>query len=506
MLTKGGKLMSEYNFYYDESEHSRKINHKTITADNYYDNFIAMVVGWHSEYETDLFSRYTAFEEKYKYRQSKGELKSTTIRQSQLEHGFASLHNDNVSLLEDFLDLFNEKTLIYYAVISKIEYIIRQLFEDYKSSFLVDMDAIKYSITKAVVLHKPPEIINGFYENTGELVSLLKKFFTVQIEKDKANEALKEKEIKQYNLILLILDDVSTIKTLDWNYDISFHGFKKYLTERSIDNFSLTIDKEGENGNTAKAAERECLTTVAEADSLTSCGIRMADMLAGLISKLLKALHNALRYRSEEEQLSKKVLNSSWFAISQQQLSLYKKLHNVVIDLNKSWYKSFSGTYSDDLIVLIAFLNFMNHFKSVEDIKSNISMKGEYFNANACERLAEYYKRMFNKLPIDPVGKTSTDYFLNQRGAKVYFDINKLPLLEITKDRIVCDALAVGFSKEMIPFITITEAGNVKCYRLPIELSEWAMTLVGYADMGVNLFPSKVVFTKTKDGLYADIL
>ncbi|MDT3698847.1 MAG: hypothetical protein RO469_05410 [Thermincola sp.] len=498
--------MSEYNFYYDESEHSRKINHKTITADNYYENFIAVVVGWRTEYETDLFSIYTAFEEKYKYRQSKGELKSTTIRQSQLEHGFASLNNDNVSLLEDFLAMFNEKTLIYYAVISKIEYIIRQLFEDYKNSFLVDMDAMKYSITKAVVLYQPADIINGFYENTGELVSLLKKFFTVQIEKDKANEALKEKEIEQYNQILILLDDVSTIKTIDWNYDISFDGFKKYLTERSIDDYSLTIDKEGENGNTAKAAERECLTTVAEADSLTSCGIRMADMLAGLISKLLKALHNALRYMSEEEQVSKKILNSSWFVISEQQLSLYKKLHNVAVDLNKSWYKAFSGIYSDDLIVLIAFLNFMSHFESVEAIKSDISMQGEYFNAYACESLSDYYKRMHNKLPIDPVCKTSKDYFLNQRGAKVYFDINKQPLLEITKDRIVCDALAVGCSQEMIPLITIAEAGNVKCYRLPIELSEWAMTLVGFANMGVNLFPSKVVFTKTKDGLYADIL
>jgi hypothetical protein len=498
--------MSKYNFYYDESEHSRKINHKTITADNYYDNFIAVVIGWRSEYETDLFSRYTAFEEKYKYRQSKGELKSTTIRQSQLEHGFASLNNDNVSLLEDFLALFDEKTLIYYAVISKIEYIIRQLFEDYKNSFLVDMDAMKYSITKAVVLYKPADIINGFYENTSELVTHLKKFFTIQIEKDKANEALKKKEIEQYNQILMLLDDVSTIKTIDWNYDISFNGFKKYLTKRSIDNYSLTIDKEGENGNTARAAERECLTTVVEADSLTSCGIRMADMLAGLISKLLKALHNALRYTSEEEQVSKKILNSSWFDISEQQLSLYKRLHNVAVDLNESWYKAFSGIYSDDLIVLIAFLNFMSHFDSVESIKSDFAMQSEYFNAYTCKSLFDYYKRMHNKLPIDPVDTTSKDYFLNLQGAKIYFDINKQPLLKITKDRLVCDVLAVGCSQEMIPLITIAEGGNAKCYRLPNELSAWAMTLVGFANIGDILFPSKVVFTKTKDRLFADIL
>ena len=498
--------MSEYNFYYDESEHSRKINYKTITADNYYDNFITVVVGWHSEYETDIFSRYTAFEEKYKYRQSKGELKSTAIHQSQLEHGFASLNKDNVSLLEDFLALFDEKTLIYYAVISKIEYIIRQLFEDYKNSALVDMDAMKYSITKAVVLYQPEDIINGLYEDTGELVALLKKFFTLQIEKDKGNEELKEKEIEQYSQILVLLDDISKIKTIDWNYDISFYGFKKYLTEKSIDDYSLTIDKEGKNSNTAKAAERNSLTEVVEADSLTSCGIRMADMLAGLISKLLKALHNEFRYVSEEERISKKILNRSWFAINEQQLSLYKKLHHVLVSLNISWYKTFSGVYSDDLIVLIALLNFMSSFKSVEAINRDISMQGEYFNAYACVNLSDYYKRMHHKLTIDPIEKNTKDYFLNQQGAKIYFDINKQPLLEITKDQIIYDVLAVGCSKENIPLITVAEDANVKCYRLPNELSEWAMTLVSLADVGENLFPAKVMFSETKDRLYADIL
>ncbi len=498
--------MGNYNFYYDESEHSRKINHKTIIADNYYDSFIAVVVGWNSENEADLLSRYVAVEEKYQHRQSKGELKSTTIKQSQLKSGFASLNHDNICLLEDFLALFDDKTLIYYAVISKIEYIIRQLFEDYKNSLFVDMDAMKYSITKALVVYQPSEIIEGLYKNTDELVALLKIFFKAQIEKDKANESLKQKEIEQFSQILMLLDEVSTIRTIDWNYDISFVGFKKYLAEKAIGNYSLTIDKEGENGNTAKAAERVGLRTIAEADSLNSFGIRMADMLAGVISKLLKALHNALQYTLPEEQVHKKILDKSWFMINEPQLALYKKMHNVVVELNKAWYKAFAGTYSDDLIVLIAFLKFMNHFEMAEAIKSDIDMQGEYFNAYTCKSLSDYYERMRNKLSIDPIGDTSNDYFLNQRDEKVYYDTNKQPLLEFKNGRLVCDVLAVGFSKEMIPLVTIAEASDTKCYRLPTELADWAMTLVGFANMGENLFPSKVMFSHTKDGCYADIL
>ena len=216
-------------------------------------------------------------------------------------------------------------------------------------------------------------------------------------------------------------------------------------------------------------------------------------------------MHNALRYTSPEEQVSKKILDNSWFMINERQLSLYKKMYNVLVDLNKAWYKSFAGVYADDLAVLIAFLGFMDHYKSVEAIKKEIDMQGEYFNTCACESIANYYRITRNKLPIDFISDTSKDYFLNQRGAKVYFDINRQPLLEIKKDQLVCDVLAVGFSKE-IPLITIAEESNAKCYRLPMELLDWVMTLVGLANLGENLFPSKVLFSKTQDGCCADIL
>ena len=49
--------MSKYNFYYDESEHSRKINYQTVSASNYYDNFVTMVVGWSAE-KDDILQRH----------------------------------------------------------------------------------------------------------------------------------------------------------------------------------------------------------------------------------------------------------------------------------------------------------------------------------------------------------------------------------------------------------------------------------------------------------------
>ena len=150
----------------------------------------------------------------------------------------------------------------------------------------------------------------------------------------------------------------------------------------------------------------------------------------------------------------------------------------------------------------------MSHFTNTEEIKTNLDMQGEYFNAYTCQALSEDYRRKQNKLPIEPVPSANlkTDYFFNQRGAKVYIDTQKQPMLSIPVGSIRCKVLSVGTDKNMLPLITVEENGNPICYRLPLQLSEWAFTMVAIANMGQNLFPSEVVFSKKENNYYADII
>ena len=66
--------------------------------------------------------------------------------------------------------------------------------------------------------------------------------------------------------------------------------------------------------------------------------------------------------------------------------------------------------------------------------------------------------------------------------------------------------LSVGMSNSGIPLITILEKNNPICYRLPEELSDWAYTVIGMANMGENLLPSQVVFSKIENRYFAYIL
>lgn len=74
----------------------------------------------------------------------------------------------------------------------------------------------------------------------------------------------------------------------------------------------------------------------------------------------------------------------------------------------------------------------MNHFSDADEIRNcNIEMQPEYYNAFACKRLSERYKIMRNKLSIDPIVDDAKDFFCNQKGAKVYRDISKQPMLPL---------------------------------------------------------------------------
>ena len=85
-------------------------------------------------------------------------------------------------------------------------------------------------------------------------------------------------------------------------------------------------------------------------------------------------------------------------------------------------------------------------------------------------------------------------------------DTQKQPMISIPDGGIKYRVLSVGTDKNMLPLITVEENGKPVCYRLPVQLSEWAFTMVAVANMGQNLFPSEVVFLKRENNYYADII
>ena len=498
-----------YNFYYDESEHSRKINYATVVGETYYDNFLTAIIGWDTKKESAIESKYTKFEEKYAERKKNGELKSDTFKSNQFIYGFASFNKPNIEMLKDFLSIIDDDFHIYFSNQSKIEFVVLQLLKNYHSNFFVDMDKMKYSIVKAILTYRPKDVIECIYHKPEEIVDSLITFFTKRIEINKTNMKLKERENEAFNDILSILNDVEPPITLEWDYHMPFAGFDKYLNSKGIHNYSLTLDKEGkqdESSKTLVAAKEIGLSNVNELDSKQSLGLRIADLLVGIIGKTMKSLFHSLHTEANNESVTKTLLDKKWFSINEEQLYLYKRLYHIVFEINDDYYKIYSGNYSDDLVSFLGLLSFMNHFDNIDQIKQDIDMQPEYCNGCMGYMLNEHFKKMSNKLPIEPIIPESKEYFRNSRGAKVYFDITKQPILTLNEGSNRFYILSVGNSMDGCPLATIAGDKENICYRLPPQLSDWAVTVTGMAMLGERLFPAEVIITKANNNFRAEIL
>lgn len=196
-----GSSMAKYRFYYDESEHSRAISKATIKAKEFYGGFIVAIIGWEEDCESELEEQYFSFERKFLSPNSE-ELKSTAIASNQLRYGFATLSKANISLIEGLLGVLDEQHLLYYSYVSKVEFLVRQLFGNSQNFQYLDSDPMLYSITKALVTYRPAGVLESLDKSPKEVLDAIRSFLIERIKLDRRNENLKSLEIEQFAVIL----------------------------------------------------------------------------------------------------------------------------------------------------------------------------------------------------------------------------------------------------------------------------------------------------------------
>ena len=502
--------MSEdkYIFFYDESEHSRSITKETINARNFANNFVVAIIGYKFNDSQNIETQYIKLEESYKKFFNVDELKSTIIKKSKYIHGLKSIKDNDLSLVSDVFKFANEVNLqLYISVQNKIEYVINQMLCDYDNDLFVDADSMRYSVSKLINMYMPQNVIEAIYINDGSFIAELTNFLKslLDLNKNNPNKINENPAIEQ---LLILLETYDKDFVINWNYKFSFAGFNLFLKERRIKDLSLVIDKEG-NGNTLESAKFESFIDAVDVDSNSCVGVRIADMIAGVVSRFIVSLHNSLSYKDINDGRNLKFLGEEWFDIDKKRFDCYKLIKKVIIDLNISWYKTYCSQYSDDFLYFIALLNYFDSFQSYEEFKK-MPIEDHPFrlNGGAIEMLKERLTIIQSKLKIDPidVNPKESEYYYNQRGAKCFFDYNKQEELKISSTGNRYLVLSVGFFGNMEKAcVTIDDKGKPVCYLLPDGLKEWAITCVAMANRGVNLFPSKVLFNKINNKYYADV-
>jgi len=100
----------------------------------------------------------------------------------------------------------------------------------------------------------------------------------------------------------------------------------------------------------------------------------------------------------------------------------------------------------------------MDQFSNVRDIeKTDWNTHAESLNSYAFKLLEEHFGKISNNLPLTPVLSEAKEYFLNQKGAKVYFDIRCQPLLKLDEGIYKYKVQSIGINKQGFPLVTIKE-------------------------------------------------
>ena len=396
-----------YKFFYDESEHSRKLTQNTINSYNFGSHFVVGIIGYKEIDEVSIEHGYSILES---MRPSK-ELKSSTFKFLQFKNGFATLNKGNRVLMNsifDFIITFNLYN--YISIINKLEYVVIQLFKDYKNSVFADMDVLRYVVSKLLNVYKPKIVINAMYKNDGTFISELENFVNEQIIR---NEGLKHKETENraFKELSLLLSDYNKEYSIDWSYYTPFIGFKQYLDELKIKDYSLVIDEEG-NGTTIESARKVGLVNVSEKKSDTSVSVRIADMFTGIISKLIKAVDIDIDYKTPIDVKEYMILSIEWFELDEDSFLLYKKLGKIIFEQHKAHFKSFAGNYSDTFVYFIAFLGYMHDTKTFAEyslIETKVHQRK--VNNTALGNLQYHSDRMANTLPIRKLVNDGREWF-----------------------------------------------------------------------------------------------
>ncbi len=498
-------------FFYDESEHSRKLTKETLLAENFREHFVASIIGILQSEKEKVEKEYSLFEEKYKrvYTIKYGsELKSTILTPKKYSFGLVTFKKDDLNLINDYLDILITNNInIYITSINKIEYLILQLLRIYKNTLVIDADSLKYSITKMVSLYQPKNVIEAIYNNDSSFLDELEKFMlNVKKKNESIGQDYRVLENKAIDQALIILQSVAKDVQLNWDYEISFDGFVKYLREIKCKEYNLTIDKEG-NGKTLQAALSAGLNKSCEMKSDESFGLRISDFLAGMFSSFMKAIKQSFVNGPTEETKNLLFMNQNWFNINQIHLEIYKKLKKVIIEQHKVWDKIYSGKYCDDLYTFIAILHYFDSFNNIEEFNKYSKYDHQVrLNNSVVNMLDDHFKKMGNKLPIEPANIDNGVYY-NQRGAKCYVDYRKHKTLKILSSGNKYYVLSAGFFGNFDKAcVTILENNKPVCYLLPDNLKSWVINLVGLKSIGQELLPSFVLFTFNKGKYFADIL
>lgn len=410
-----------YIFYFDETYHDQKITIKANGEINTFtehknDSYIGVFWGIENTKQSSVTKKLFALEDKYTLRYGiTTEFKSTNIARKNFNFGLRSFNRNAFDFYHDLFKLLEQiKPIIHVNTVSKIEYLVRNIFDsiDVSQSPIESPDSFYYSITKFLIYYHTPQLITALYKTiqTGDGIFFQEELLN-HLESVIASIAgipRKEREVPalmNLHLVVSLCHFNNPIKEkYDFIYAQNFDGLIRLLDERKIPSgrARLTIDHEDSTFQTAATFP---FKEVKQADSTQSIKIRLADHLCGFVGRMMYALMEDKQIKEDEvtdidlissnDLTRKRLLSPEWFALRQEQFDLYKLVYRVLVVQQEAYWATMTWSYCDQVSMFYSLLRYFGSYGSFDEYKKHSSNEhSEFYNAACCEDLEIHYKKM----------------------------------------------------------------------------------------------------------------
>lgn len=410
----------DYNFYFDEAFHDRKItlcsNGKANTMQNAaLDSYVGVFWGCNQKEIHTNIALINTFEEKEKKLFSltnEQELKSSIIPISQYKFGVHSMNKNAKLFTSDLFELIDHiNPIIQINAISKFELLWRNVFSNVVFPPNVIPNSFFYSLTKLTIEYKPRKLIEAIFNEestTKTIIDILRSTLSEIIRKSKG-VVRKEREIEAFKQTIYIIDNYVDFLHLQekylFPYSPNFDGLINLLTELRINprKCKLTIDREDK---TFSAASKMPFGHVKQADSINSLPLHLSDLIGGFIGRMMYCLSNdpsTIEAEYLDDGLNdvdfdrKRLLSPQWFNLSEQDYQIYLLIYKSLILEHQHYWTTMTLSYCDQIVRLYSFLRYIASYKLFADFqKITIDMHSEYFNSACCRELEEHYNQCWN--------------------------------------------------------------------------------------------------------------
>lgn len=356
-----------YNFYFDESFHSRRITSKSLKDTDYFNSYISVGIGCKHYKVEEISRKYSIIENHYKNKyklKAEKELKSEIVSKSHYRYGISTFNRLEIQLYSDLFNfLIKEKIVYYISVCDKLEYLLLQCKYDIPPFF--NLRAGIYSLVKLINVYRPKDVIVDILNCSNDLIDDIKKFCKKQL-KENGNIKLKELENEAIRNILVFLNHIDTSNiNYDFDYDFTYRGLTYLIDEMKVNEVNVIIDKEGLD-RIYNSAKKFLFKSVCHVDSKDCECIRISDMFCGFISKMMRALYEDTKNDPNIPYKEQHLFNCRWFDLTKEQFDLYKLVVKYINKYKHFEYGSYVSTYFDLFSVLMGLLHYFDSYSSYD--------------------------------------------------------------------------------------------------------------------------------------------